>query len=233
MPQKTRKRFTAQEKVAILRLHLLEHVPASDLCDQHGIHPTMFYRWQKEFFENGSAALEPRSRGPGDSKDRQIALLEQKLQRKHEVLSELMEEPIKLKKELGELGKERGSPRPLVMWSSSSSDAGPIARSLSIVLLVRWLGITPSKFSRWSRRPGTPNRHNAPLPRHFWLEDWEKAAIPEFHDRYPLEGSGRLASMRLDADLAGPLQRFVRHGISRCSGCVCCGTPPVQQLEQP
>ena len=127
MSRRTREQFTAQEKVAILRLHLLEHVPASDLCDQHGIHPTMFYRWQKEFFENGSAALEPRSRGPGDSKDRQIALLEQKLQRKHEVLSELMEEPIKLKKELGELGKERGSPRPLVMRSSSSSDAGPMA----------------------------------------------------------------------------------------------------------
>jgi transposase len=103
MPKKTRKRFTAQEKVAILRFHLLEHVPVSDLCDQHGIHPTMFYRWQKEFFENGPAALEPRSRGLGDSKDRRIALLEQKLRRKHEVLTELMEEPIKLKKELGEL----------------------------------------------------------------------------------------------------------------------------------
>jgi transposase len=103
MPKKTRKRFTAQEKVAILRLHLLEHVPVSDLCDQHGIHPTMFYRWQKEFFENGPATFECRSRGVSDSKDRRIALLEQKLQRKHEVLSELLEEHIKLKKELGEL----------------------------------------------------------------------------------------------------------------------------------
>jgi transposase len=92
-----------RSKVAILRLHLLEHVAISDLCDQHGIHPTMFYRWQKEFFENGSAAFEPRSRRPADSKDQRIALLEQKLQRKHEVLSELMEEHIKLKKELGEL----------------------------------------------------------------------------------------------------------------------------------
>jgi transposase len=103
MAKKTRKRFTAQEKVAILRLHLLEHVAISDLCDRHGIHPTMFYRWQKEFFENGAAALEPRSRHPADAKDQRIAALEQKLQHKHEVLSELMEEHIKLKKELGEL----------------------------------------------------------------------------------------------------------------------------------
>ena len=103
MRKKTRKRFTAQEKVAILRLHLLEHTPVSDLCDRHGIHPTMFSRWQKEFFENAAAAFEPRTRRASDAKDRRIALLEEKLQRKNEVLSELMEEHIKLKKELGEL----------------------------------------------------------------------------------------------------------------------------------
>src|SRR3954454_19463462 len=62
MAKKTRKRFTAPEKVAILRLHLLEHTPVSDLCDQHGIHPTMFYRGQKEFLENASAAFEAGSR---------------------------------------------------------------------------------------------------------------------------------------------------------------------------
>jgi transposase-like protein len=103
MAKKTRKRFTAQEKVAILRLHLLEPIPISDLCDQHGLHPTMFSRWQKEFFENGAAAFEPRSRRPADSKDQRIAALEQELPRQHEVLSELMEGHIQLKKELGEL----------------------------------------------------------------------------------------------------------------------------------
>ncbi len=63
----------------------------------------MFYRWQKDFFENGVAAFEARARRATDGKDRKIALLEQKLQRKHEVLSELMEEHVKLKKEFGEL----------------------------------------------------------------------------------------------------------------------------------
>lgn len=69
------------------------------------------------------------------------------------------------------------------------------------MLLVGWLGIAMSKFSRWDRRLGTPNRHNAPIPRSFWLEDWEKAAIAAFHDRYPLEGYRRLAYMMLDADV--------------------------------
>ena len=103
MPRKTRKRPSAQEKASILRLHLLERIPVSDLCDKYGIHPTMFYRWQKELFENAAAALDPRTRRPSDAKDRRIVLLEQKLQRKNEVLSELMEEHMNLKKELGEL----------------------------------------------------------------------------------------------------------------------------------
>src|SRR5690348_11181590 len=77
MPKKTRKRLPVQEKAAILRLHLLEHTPVSDLCDRYGIHPTMFYRWQKELFENAAAALEPRTRRAGDDKDRRIVALEQ------------------------------------------------------------------------------------------------------------------------------------------------------------
>ena len=52
MSKKTRKRFTPQEKVVILRLHLLEHTPVSDLCDRYCIRPAMFYCWQKELFEN-------------------------------------------------------------------------------------------------------------------------------------------------------------------------------------
>src|SRR3954469_6736228 len=124
MPKKTRKRLPVQEKAAILRLHLLEHTPVSDLCDRYGIHPTLFYRWQKDLFENAAAALEPRARRAGDDKDRRIAALEQKLQRKNEVLSELMEEHVELKRELGELRTDRGSPSPSAMRSSSSSTTG-------------------------------------------------------------------------------------------------------------
>ncbi len=61
--KKQRKHYTPEEKVAILRRHLLEQVPISELCDKHGLQPTVFYRWQKEFFENGTAAFQPK-RGP-------------------------------------------------------------------------------------------------------------------------------------------------------------------------
>ena len=61
--EKTRRQFTPQQKVAISREHLVERVPVSDLCDKHKLHPTLFYQWQKAFFENGAAAFESRQSG--------------------------------------------------------------------------------------------------------------------------------------------------------------------------
>ena len=48
--KKTRKHYTAQEKVAILRRYLVDKEPVSKLCDERALQPTVFYRWQKEFF---------------------------------------------------------------------------------------------------------------------------------------------------------------------------------------
>ena len=51
--KKQRKHYSPEEKAAILRRHLLEKEPISKLCDELGLQPTVFYRWQNEFFENG------------------------------------------------------------------------------------------------------------------------------------------------------------------------------------
>ena len=101
---KQRRHFSGPEKVAALKRHLVEKVPVSDLCDQLGIAPNLFYRWQKEFFENGHAAFDNgrKAKSVEDAKERKIEQLEAKLQRKNEVLGELMEEHVQLKKELGE-----------------------------------------------------------------------------------------------------------------------------------
>ena len=99
-----RRHFSGPEKVAIRKRHLLEKTPGSDRCDELGIAPNLFYRWQKEFFENGHAAFENdrKSKVAEDAKQRKLEQLEAKLQRKNEVLSELMEEHTQLTKELGE-----------------------------------------------------------------------------------------------------------------------------------
>ena len=57
--EKPRRTYTPEQKVSILREHLIERTPVSDLCDKHGIHPTLFYQWQKTFFEREEPLLKP------------------------------------------------------------------------------------------------------------------------------------------------------------------------------
>lgn len=103
--RKPRKKLSGTEKVAALRRHLLEGVAISVLCEELGVAPTVFYRWQKEFFENGAQVFDKASKGRREQESlvaRRVEVLEAKLTTKNEVLSELMEEHVKLKKALGE-----------------------------------------------------------------------------------------------------------------------------------
>lgn len=72
---------------------------------------------------------------------------------------------------------------------------------LSARRLLGWIGLGASKFHDWKRRYGKVNEHNGKIPRDWWLEDWEKRAIVDYHDRHPLEGYRRLTFMMLDDDV--------------------------------
>ena len=105
MAESSRRHFSPEEKVAILRRHLLEKVPVSELCDQHGIAPSVFYHWQREFFENGHRAFGSNGRQVKKAEVRQqqrVEYLESRLRKKDEVMAELLEAHVHLKKELGE-----------------------------------------------------------------------------------------------------------------------------------
>lgn len=97
----------AEQKVSIIRRHLLEEVPVSDLCDEHEIHATQYYTWQRQLFEGAAVVFERKpnkanERRQRDAREKKIAQLEEKLQKKNEVVAELLEEHVQLKKELGE-----------------------------------------------------------------------------------------------------------------------------------
>ena len=100
---KQRTNYSPEQKVAILKKHLVEREPVSDVCDRYGLHPTVFYRWQQEFFEHGAEAFRKRKESGTKKLEKKVSALEDKLFKKHEVLSELMEEHIALKKSLGEI----------------------------------------------------------------------------------------------------------------------------------
>src|SRR5947207_15352328 len=92
MSKLERRHFSAQEKVKILRLHLLEGKAVSNLCEPHRIPPSLFYQWQRQFFENGTRAFEPQNPGRSEGqREQQLSVLEQRLQRTQEWLTQPME----------------------------------------------------------------------------------------------------------------------------------------------
>ena len=99
--RRQRRPFSGDEKVAILRRHLLEKVPISELCDEHHLAPNVFYRWQKEFFENGAAAFERNNGTEVRHLKNRVEALQTKLAHKDEVIAEIMESHVGLKKQLG------------------------------------------------------------------------------------------------------------------------------------
>ena len=102
-----RKKFSPEQKVQFLRLHLIEKEPVSDICDRYGLNPNVFYRWQKQFFENGTAAFNSPGKGSkqGSHKkfEQQNKQLKTTLAQKHEVIAEIMASHVELKKSLGRL----------------------------------------------------------------------------------------------------------------------------------
>ena len=105
MSGKQRRRFDAEKKARIVRRHLADNVPVSDLSDEFGVQPSQIHTWVKQVLDQAEKAFErsngPRRKEAGDAA--RIAQLEQKLTTKNEVISELMEENVKAKKANGEL----------------------------------------------------------------------------------------------------------------------------------
>jgi transposase-like protein len=98
--RRERRHFSAAQKATIVKAHLLDKVPISDLCERHEITPTQFYQWQKQLFEGAAAAFDRKpgkSAGPSPA-ERKVQQLQEKLITKNEVIAELMEENVRLKK---------------------------------------------------------------------------------------------------------------------------------------
>jgi transposase len=104
---KSRRHFSPEQKAEIVRRHLAGKEPVSNLADELNVQPTQIHGWVKQVLDLAEQAFAKSShraaRRVDDGKDKKIAALEAKLVKKNEVVAELMEEHVQLKKELGEL----------------------------------------------------------------------------------------------------------------------------------
>ena len=119
MPEKKkRKHRPPTEKAAIVRRHLVDKVPVSDLCDEYGIQPSVFYGWQKQVVESLEAFFEDARGGKRakatrdrelERRDAKIAVLEAKVARKDEIIADISEVHLNLKKVLGRAERPLGT----------------------------------------------------------------------------------------------------------------------------
>ena len=102
---KKRRSFTAAQKAEAVRKYLKDRIPVSQIADEMHVQPTMIHNWVNAALQQIEHAFEsPRAAKAESSKhDAKLNLLRQKIDAKNEVISELMEENIRSKKENGEL----------------------------------------------------------------------------------------------------------------------------------
>jgi transposase len=104
MSKRSRRHYTTEQKTSLLKRHLVEKVPVSEICDEQKLQPSVFYTWQRQLFEQAPAVFDGSKRAPDRERELEarIAQLEAKLAKKDAVIAEISEEYVALKKEVGE-----------------------------------------------------------------------------------------------------------------------------------
>ncbi len=141
------------QKIAILREHLLDKVPISEVCEPHGLQPTLFYHWQKKLFEEGAGVFKQGRRKSNRQKavqTRRIEALEAKVKEKNEMLVELINEHVAPKTSR----RSRSHARSVRGWGSRSPD------------VARWCRWPPPACATWVSVPDTAGT------RAVWVSSW-------------------------------------------------------------
>ena len=97
-----RRHYTSEEKVTVLKEHFEKNISIPDLCEKYRIHPNQFYKWKKALFEGAVEYFSLKSKS-GQREKNQITKLESRLKDRNEVIVELLEENLSLKKSFGEI----------------------------------------------------------------------------------------------------------------------------------
>jgi transposase len=103
MSRRSRRHHSPEQKAELLRKHLVDKVPISQICNEADIQPSLFYLWLRQLMERAPSAMTaPAGNSREKELEQKVAALEQKLAKKDSVIAEISEEYVRLKKELGE-----------------------------------------------------------------------------------------------------------------------------------
>ncbi len=96
-----KKRYTAEQKITILRELLENNTPISQVAEKYNVHVNDIYNWKKKLFENAASIFESKSSGGVNSaQEKKIEFLEAKLKKNADAINWLLSENIELKKNI-------------------------------------------------------------------------------------------------------------------------------------
>jgi len=104
--RKTRRRFSAEEKIRIVLDGLRGEVSVADLCRREGIVANLYYRWSKDFLEAGKSRLDGDTVREANSSE--VKDLRKENDQLKQVVAEMVLSNRLLKKSLTVLGPEGG-----------------------------------------------------------------------------------------------------------------------------
>jgi transposase len=103
MSKKKRRKFSPEEKYTIVKQVLSKAKTVSEITDEYGIHPNLYYRWQGDFFEGALNGFKEKSQGRTRSaEDREKQKMQGEIDRMKNVIAEIASDNIELKKKLSE-----------------------------------------------------------------------------------------------------------------------------------
>ncbi len=92
-----KRHFTPEFKVQVLREQLENQIPVGRICEQFNISPNLFYLWKKEFF-TGAVGIFMKKKSQQETA--KLTRLVEKLKDKDSLISEIVEDNLRLKKKL-------------------------------------------------------------------------------------------------------------------------------------
>jgi transposase-like protein len=94
-----RKRYTPEEKASVLREVVEDGKAVSAVANEHELNPNLILSWRKRLIEGARSIFEiKRSDISGKARERRIAELETKLLERENLIAELAQENLGLKK---------------------------------------------------------------------------------------------------------------------------------------
>ena len=104
--RRTRRRFSAEQKVRVVLEGLRGEMSVAELCRREGIASNLYYRWSKDFLEAGKKRLNGDTVREATSDE--VKVLRSENRELKEVVAEMMLKNRVLKKSLTGLGEEVG-----------------------------------------------------------------------------------------------------------------------------